>query len=238
MDNFKKTNLTLNKLNLIFAIIFGILVLIFNIFPELDIKITSFFYSTERDFVYKSNFIALIIYEIIPTISTLYIIALGFFACYEFLKKRGKIDKALLYFSILIIVITGSGIIVNSILKQYIGRARPDQVIEFGGDKRFTKVMENSDQCDKNCSFSCGHAAAAFNFITLPFLLPRKLKIPAYTVFLSFGIFSGIARVIQGRHFASDVFASGFIVLGMSYLIYKYLYLYITSFLKKHPNLK
>ena len=55
----------------------------------------------------------------------------------------------------------GVGLIVNSFLKEYFGRARPRDIVEFGGDKMFTAVWQVSDACYTNCSFTSGEAAGA-----------------------------------------------------------------------------
>ena len=50
-------------------------------------------------------------------------------------------------------IVLGPGIIVNGIFKSLWGRARPSQIVEFGGDKIYTPPLVITDQCDWNCSF-------------------------------------------------------------------------------------
>ena len=50
-------------------------------------------------------------------------------------------------------LLLGPGWVVNEALKNHWGRARPEQVSDFGGAQRFTPALQPADQCVKNCSF-------------------------------------------------------------------------------------
>ncbi|MDX1923849.1 MAG: phosphatase PAP2 family protein [Rickettsiaceae bacterium] len=116
-------------------------------------------------------------------------------------------------------MLVGSGLIINVCFKDHFGRARPKQILEFGGDKKFTKVFIPSDQCSKNCSFSSGHAAGAFEFTTLAFIAPLSLRVIAFVLGFTGGMIVGACRVMQGGHFPSDVFVSGAVVLLVNYIL-------------------
>jgi len=79
-----------------------------------------------------------------------------------------------------------------------------------------------TDQCEKNCSFISGHAAAAFFFIAFGYVM-RSRKI--FLAGLSFGVLMSLTRIVQGGHFFSDVtfaFIINLIILkGVYYLFYK-----------------
>ena len=59
-------------------------------------------------------------------------------------------------------LLLGPGLVVESFLKTFSGRARPKEIIEFGGEATFSSALVFSDQCLRNCSFVSGHAAIAF----------------------------------------------------------------------------
>jgi len=137
---------------------------------------------------------------------------------YNRLKKRNLFDfhgRQLLY-TILVLVI-GSGLIVNAILKDHWGRARPNQIIEFGGDKTFSPAFYLSDQ-DGN-SFSCGHGSAAFSLIAVA-LLMRKRKNLWMGLALTYGSLVSLARIAAGGHFLSDVVVSFFIMYFTAKILY------------------
>ena len=60
------------------------------------------------------------------------------------------------------VMLLGPGLLVNLVLKDNWGRARPRDLIEFGGTLPYSKVWEIVPYCRTNCSFVSGEAAAAF----------------------------------------------------------------------------
>lgn len=110
----------------------------------------------------------------------------------------------------------GPSFICNSVLKEHWGRPRPSEIVEFGGEKTHLKPLRKGlDQTGK--SFPSGHAAAGFSFLILVPLLKRRR--PAWAArALGAGILAGsalgLARIVQGRHFLSDIGWSA----GVTYL--------------------
>src|SRR5438105_14747348 len=66
----------------------------------------------------------------------------------------------------------GPGLIANTVLKDHWGRARPNQVVEFGGARVFTPAPLLADQCARNCAFVSGHAALGFSLVSFALLMP------------------------------------------------------------------
>jgi lipid A 4'-phosphatase len=52
---------------------------------------------------------------------------------------------------LVICLAVGPGIVANVVLKDHWGRARPKQVLEFGGAKAFTPPLIPTDQCAPSC---------------------------------------------------------------------------------------
>jgi len=103
----------------------------------------------------------------------------------------------------------GPGILANVVLKDHWGRARPKQVVEFGGAKTFSPPLIPTDQCANNCSFVSGEAAAIF----MPFYA-AGLVVPQWSATLLAagtvcGFAAGLVRIAQGAHFLSDVIFAG-----------------------------
>lgn len=108
---------------------------------------------------------------------------------------------------ILLFIALGPGLVINVLLKDQLGRARPREVIEYGGSHQFTQVWQHG-KAGKNSSFPSGHAAIAFFMIAPWFVLrdERRKTAFGFLVFgLSFGTLVGIARIVQGGHFFTDV---------------------------------
>lgn len=110
---------------------------------------------------------------------------------------------------LLAVLLLGPGLIVNGVLKEYVGRARPDQITAFGGEQRFTRAFQITDQCKTNCAFTSGHASIGFYFISLAWVFRRPPMI-APGLLLGFGL--GMLRIVQGRHYLSDVVFSFWVV--------------------------
>jgi lipid A 4'-phosphatase len=113
----------------------------------------------------------------------------------------------------------GPGLVANVILKDNWGRARPRQVVEFGGTKQFTPPLVPARECARNCSFVSGEASSAYApFFAAALLLPQfRLALIAGGT-LS-GLAAGLIRMSQGGHFLSDVlFAGIFMALTASAL--------------------
>lgn len=116
----------------------------------------------------------------------------------------------------------GPGLIVNTIFKDHWGRARPAQIVQFGGEKSFSRPFVPSDQCLRNCSFPSGDPSMGFYLVSVAFLVPEpRWRRRAIAGALALGAAIGVIRLAQGGHFLSDVIASGFIIYGVSWLLYR-----------------
>ena len=128
--------------------------------------------------------------------------------------------RAALY--LLLALAIGPGLVVNTVFKDHWGRARPAQIVEFGGTQKFTPVFVPADQCTTNCSFPAGDPAVGFFLVSAALLVPglttRRWAIAGA---VAVGAALGLMRIAQGGHFLSDVVASGFLVTGLSWLLYR-----------------
>jgi lipid A 4'-phosphatase len=120
-----------------------------------------------------------------------------------------------------LVLIVGAGLVVNLVFKDSFGRARPRDVVEFGGTKLYTPPFVVSGECHKNCSFSSGEGAAGFFALALAQALSRRraLLISAFV----FGAWSSFCRVASGAHFFSDTVVSFFVMLTVADVLYYYL---------------
>ena len=127
---------------------------------------------------------------------------------------------------IVAIYVVGPGILVNAILKEHWGRARPARVFREKGE--FTPPFVIADECNSNCSFVSGEASAAAALaIVVGALLWRRLAPRRRRVVLvvlgTVAAVGGMLRVMTGRHFLSDVifawFFVAFIALGLWHLM-------------------
>ena len=106
-------------------------------------------------------------------------------------------------------LITGPLVIANIGLKDHWGRARPRDVIEFGGSKAFSAPFPPSTQCDYNCSFVSGEASSIFMVLFAAALLFKSRSRNFVALGVGLGSLAGLMRMAQGGHFLSDVVFAG-----------------------------
>lgn len=109
----------------------------------------------------------------------------------------------------------GPGLIVNGVLKEFWGRARPRQTDVFGGEHGFTGAWEIVSNCATNCSFTSGEAASSFALVAVALVLPQRMRIPALLAALAWATVMSVNRIAFGGHFLSDVVISWAIVAAL-----------------------
>ena len=120
-----------------------------------------------------------------------------------FKQRRSWIRPGLF---LVILLALGPGIIVNTVFKDYWGRPRPREIVQFGGKKEFLHPWQKG-VAHMGRSFPSGHASAAF-FMSAPFFIYRRKKLGIARTWLigglCFGLLMSAARITQGGHFLSD----------------------------------
>ena len=133
--------------------------------------------------------------------------ALGFFV------ERLRRYRAAALFVVAFLAL-GPGLIVNTVFKDHWGRPRPADIVQFGGTEVFRPFWSPGGQ-GQGRSFPSGHAAIGF-FVLAPFFVFRKTSPGrarrALAAGLLYGALMGLARMIQGGHFLTDVIWSGILV--------------------------
>ncbi len=191
----------------------------FIFFSQIDIDFSSLFY--QNGFYLKGSLYETFFYKSVPIIiSTLAIGSITLFLYNAISKKNilGIDKKTILY--IILVLSLAPGLIVNTTLKENWGRARPMDIVQFGGNKEFTPAFILSNQGGN--SFSSGHGSAAFSILGFA-LLARSRKKLWITLALSYGVAVSFARIIGGGHFLSDNLTSFFIVYIATYALYSYI---------------
>ncbi len=209
----------------IIALILAITTAVFHL-TNLDIEAEKLFFSTEKgwmleylpfwDFIYRFGIFPGYLFAI----AGLVMISVSYWSV-----KYIKFRKAALI--LVFVMILGPGLIVNLLLKDHWGRPRPRDIKEFGGKETHVNVCIKGNSIEGK-SFPCGHASMGF-YMAIPYLFLRnRRKLLAYS-FLAFGVVYGfvigIARMMAGGHFLSDVFWAGGIVwiVGLiGYYLFKY----------------
>lgn len=118
-------------------------------------------------------------------------------------KRRSWIRPGLF---LVILLALGPGLVVNTIFKDYWGRPRPREIVQFGGKKEFLDPWQKG-VAHAGRSFPSGHSSAAF-YLTAPFFVYRRKNARIARMWLAgglgFGLVMSVARIAQGGHFLSD----------------------------------
>ena len=193
--------------------------------PGVDISFSRLFYQPGEGFFPRGNLAVDILYELVIVIAyavAIFVVGASLARLIPRLERLWVRPRVIAFIALSLAL--GPGLIVNSLLKDNVGRARPFTIVEFGGTKTFSPALAPSDQCPKNCSFVSGHAAGAFFLVTFAFLIrrPRRRRW-AMAGALAFGAASGLGRIALGAHFLSDVVFAGLIVYAVAWVLHEFL---------------
>lgn len=196
--------------------------LAFLVFPGLDLTVSGWFWEAQGGWVYKDGFLLEFVRKGLPTVivgGVLFMLLL-YVAGLIFKQRFLGIDGWISLYVVLTLAV-GPGVIVNGVFKDNWGRARPSQIIEFGGAATYTPPFMVAGQCDTNCSFVSGHGALGFWLVTLAFLVPAPWRGRAILGALVCGGLVAVVRIMQGGHFLSDTLYSATITILVSWAMWK-----------------
>jgi len=199
--------------------------LVFLSFPWIDLVIQRTLFEPPSGFLLSNYQSASYVREIVMIAYTIWYVAIILFA-FDALKNPGRqlwIDTGLglrqwlyLFFTSLV----GPLLIANVLFKDNWGRARPREIIEFGGNLEFSPPLLISDQCQNNCSFVSGEPSSmVMIFISLAFIIVARRKMFVWLAVVM-GALSGFLRMGQGGHFFSDVIFAALFMMLTAAIIY------------------
>lgn len=94
---------------------------------------------------------------------------------------------------------------VELIFKDNVGRPRPVQTVQFGGDAPFQGPFESGPTPDRHRSFISGHSAAGFSLMCFGLAAGPVARRRWFLTGLVAGSLVGMGRIMQGGHYLSDV---------------------------------
>ncbi len=184
--------------------------------PGIDLAASRAVFRGERRFWLTDAPFAVAINTALPTIVLVTVAAILCAAVIGHVRRVPALAFRRMLFLVLSFAV-GPGLIVNALLKEYWGRARPNDVVAFGGGAQFTPALIPADQCAGNCSFVSGDVSIAFAYVAIALLLPARWRAAGIVAALAFGGFVAALRFLQGAHFLSDVvFAALFTLLPVA----------------------
>lgn len=180
--------------------------LVFYYFPEIDLWISAQFYDGHSFYLNQHP----LVYGVYRLFANMHFVALGVLiiaslaSLFVHSYKAKALRKSCCF--IFLVLLLGPGLLVNGLLKNHsLGRVRPVQIEQFGGQDHFTPAFVYSGECRKNCSFVSGHAALGFAFMSLFFIYRHPFWLASG---IGIGVIVGTGRIMQEGHFLSDVLFS------------------------------
>ncbi|WBU63451.1 phosphatase PAP2 family protein [Paracoccus aerodenitrificans] len=185
--------------------------LLFAVAPGLDLWVAGLFYDHAGNGFYLDGIPALqMLREIIWASANILVLGVILYTLLNLYSRKPTQIPGRFWAFCLTLIALGPGLLVNVILKDQWGRARPADVMEFGGLAEFTPPWQLADQCVSNCSFVSGEAAGAITAAIIAGLflwnmIPHRQRHWLLLACLSFALIGSGMRIMMGRHFLSDV---------------------------------
>ncbi len=195
---------------IIFIILAGLAVLtglVFAVAPGIDLAVASFFHDVGiREAMPRLYRAIEVARKLEPVVTTLAVApAIAVLAIKMFWPKRPTLMPGRAALFLILSLVLGPGLLVNTVLKDHWSRPRPGMVTEFGGAMAFKPWWDPRGACDANCSFVSGETSSAVWLFAPALLVPVPWR---YVAFAGVAVYAaGIAfmRLLLGGHFPSDV---------------------------------
>jgi lipid A 4'-phosphatase len=213
------------------SVAYGLALATFALWPGIDLAVSGWFYRPGEGFWLAADARLALVRAVIWNLSTAVAVGAAIALILAALRRPIPGFEARRAGFVFLLYAVGPGLIVNGLLKRYWGRARPADIVEFGGTRTFTPPWLPAHECSVNCSFVSGEgsAAAALMIVALGFVpyLRRRLPGWAFRVYLAFAVLvplTGIAlRIVTGRHFLSDTVFAVLLVVTIALLLHRLL---------------
>jgi lipid A 4'-phosphatase len=213
------------------AALFAASAVIFTAWPDLDIAMSRLFFAPGVGFPAVSDPLQVTARYAIWSASEVVFVLTAVAWLVLALRGHARTVSARALAFVVLLYAAGPLLLVNGILKQFSGRARPADITEFGGAHHFSPALSLSDQCNGNCSFVSGEAAAAVALSIAVVVLVETLAhgrartllrvLSAASVLVA--IAASALRILAGRHFLSDTVFAAIFVCAIALALHRWL---------------
>lgn len=196
------------------------------LWPQLDIAVAAYFLQADPPINPAQWQWVDLVNEYTPDVfRSLAMLCIAAWIVVSLLRRSRRLGLALAFVGISLTL--GPGFVTWAV-KEHTLRARPFDVVQFGGDRQFTPALTQAQQCTDNCAFTSGHVACGFFFVSLMLLDPRRRWRWIATGLLA-GALVAVARMSVGAHWLSDALwalpitlLTSALVWGVLTFFYKY----------------
>ena len=197
------------------------------LWPSLDLTISALFYHPGEGFYMAHNSLPLAMQWLAyygARFLGCMLAAAALMACVRPCAPAGIDARGWLFLFLALII--GPVLIANAGFKDHWGRARPREVIQFGGGEEFSPALIPQAHGHKNSSFVSGDAAFGFFLPGFAYVVAAPRSRRVFWAGIMGGALFGFSRIIMGAHFTSDVLFAGLLMTASSAVLFRFMYGY------------
>jgi lipid A 4'-phosphatase len=199
----------------LFFILFAVLLALPVLFPQADLFLSGLFYRAGQGFFLSDHsfFLAMQIlaYDGARVLAAAFLIL----ALFVWARKKSFFLDAKAWAFLLVALLIGPGLVANVGFKDHWGRARPREIVEFGGSEKFSPaLMPQFEKAKSNGSFVSGDGAFGFFLPAFAYVAPRRFSRRVFWSGVTAGGFFGFCRLATGAHFFSDIVYAAFFMFA------------------------
>src|SRR5215475_2327035 len=201
--------------------------LLFALYPDLDIKISEYFFAPDdprAPWMLGGHYQARLREAAASLIALIISPAIGAIVVKLVLPRARMWIPGRTAVLMIVTLVLAPGLVTNVILKDHWGRPRPIDLTVFDGDDQFVPWWDPRGTCPKNCSFVAGEPSGAFWTLAPAAVVPPQWRTLAYGAAVAFGAAVGVLRMAAGAHFFSDVVFAGVFSFLVIWLVHGLLY--------------
>jgi lipid A 4'-phosphatase len=181
--------------------------LVFAVAPGIDLAVAGFFHGLAVQATMPRLFHAIAVLRTLEPVVTMLAVApaVAVLLVKLFWPKRTTIMPARAALFLVVSLVLGPGLLVNTVLKDHWARPRPGMVVNFGGDMTFRPWWDPRGTCADNCSFVSGETSSAVWLAAPALLVPPPWRYAALAGVAVYATGIAVMRLLLGGHFLSDV---------------------------------
>jgi lipid A 4'-phosphatase len=207
MNRFVPAGLSARTVGFVLVGLAALTGLVFALAPGIDLAVAAFFHGAAVQETMPRLFRAIAVLRILEPVVTMLAIAPAVMVLVIklFWPRRTTIMPARAALFLVVSLVLGPGLLVNTVLKDHWARPRPGMVTDFGGGMTFRPWWDPRGTCTDNCSFVSGETSSAVWLAAPALLVPLPWRYAAFAGVAVYAAAIAAMRLLLGGHFLSDV---------------------------------
>jgi lipid A 4'-phosphatase len=220
-----KSALSYEELLPIFLLLFAIALAVPVLWPSIDLLASGLFYRVGVGFFLADNPAFLTLHWLAYYGARALGVAFALMALAAWTRHKSFCAfNAKSWLFLLLALLIGPALVANAGFKDHWGRARPREIVEFGGTAQFSPALVPQTTVRPNGSFVSGDGAFGFFLPAFAYIVPRRRARQTFWACMGGGGLFGLARLAMGAHFLSDILFAAAFMLTTSTLVHAAMY--------------